>query len=440
MEKLIGEVVGGCRIEELIGKGGMGVVYRAHHLALDIPVAVKILQPTLSLVNDKERFLREARTTARLRNPYIVGVLNVGCEKGLHFIVMEYVEGKNLLDIITKRKKIPVSEAVEIAAQVLEALDAAFKQGIVHRDIKPENIIVDKEGKVRLTDLGLARVCGDISLTQTSVSLGSPYYIAPEQAENPRSTDHRADLYSLGCTIFHMISGSPPYCGESFVEVILDHIRKPVPSLQRFERSVNLSLSEFVKKMMAKSPEKRYGTPAEALVALREAVSEKTAGSRGERKNSRYLQTFAKMAIFMLVTAAVFLLYRNGHLLNAGKFLLNIKNGLTRGTPQTLKDSLQFINGQNLPLDQFQTNRINSLHKAVIYGSVEDVRFLLESGADPNAADSQGNSPLHYALKRGDLMIIRLLIGQGAKLNQRDRFDIDAGNGGVDTDSDIDAQ
>ena len=445
MEKLIGEVVGGCRIEELIGKGGMGVVYRAHHLALDIPVAVKILQPTLSLVNDKERFLREARTTARLRNPYIVGVLNVGCEKGLHFIVMEYVEGKNLLDIITKRKKIPVSEAVEIAAQVLEALDAAFKQGIVHRDIKPENIIVDKEGKVRLTDLGLARVCGDISLTQTSVSLGSPYYIAPEQAENPRSTDHRADLYSLGCTIFHMISGSPPYCGESFVEVILDHIRKPVPSLQRFERNVSLPLSEFVTKMMAKSPEKRYGTPAEALAALREAVSEKTAGCRGEKenakkKNFRYLQTFAKMAIFMLVAAALFLLYRNGHLLNAGKFLLNIKKGLIRETPQTLEDSLQFINSQNLPLDQFRTNQINSLHKAVISGSVEDVRFLLESGADPNAADSQENSPLHYALKRGNLMIIRLLIGQGAKLNQRDRFDIDASNDGVDTGSDIDAQ
>ena len=113
---------------------------------------------------------------------------------------------------------------------------------------------------------------------------------------------------------------------------------------------------------------------------------------------------------------------------------------MIRETPQTLEDSLQFINSQNLPLDQFRTNQINSLHKAVISGSVEDVRFLLESGADPNAADSQENSPLHYALKRGNLMIIRLLIGQGAKLNQRDRFDIDASNGGVDTDSDIDAQ
>ena len=146
------------------------------------------------------------------------------------------------------------------------------------------------------------------------------------------------------------------------------------------------------------------------------------------------------MAIFMLVAAALFLLYRNGHLLNAGKFLLNIKKGLIRETPQTLEDSLQFINSQNLPLDQFRTNQINSLHKAVISGSVEDVRFLLESGADPNAADSQENSPLHYALKRGNLMIIRLLIGQGAKLNQRDRFDIDASNDGVDTGSDIDAQ
>ena len=184
IDDLDGKVIGGCRIERKIGQGGMGVVYKALHVALDIPVALKLLLPS-ALLNPGavDRFLQEARAAAKLRHPAIIGVMDVGEDQGYNYIIMEYCDGVNLSTLIAERKKgISIPEAVKIAEQILDGIDYAHKNRIIHRDIKPENILIFQSGRAKLVDLGLAKnLNNDVLLTQTSVTLGSPHYIAPER-------------------------------------------------------------------------------------------------------------------------------------------------------------------------------------------------------------------------------------------------------------------
>ena len=173
--------------------------------------------------------------------------------------------------MLAERTALPREEAVAIALEVLDALRAAQDNGIVHRDIKPENIMIDASGTVRVTDLGLARSVSDVNLTQSSMILGSPLYVAPEQADNPAAADIRADIYSLGCTLFHMLAGSPPFTGTTPVEVILNHTRKPVPHLSEVNPAFPPELDNVVFTMMQKGPQERYQTPQEASAALKSA-------------------------------------------------------------------------------------------------------------------------------------------------------------------------
>jgi serine/threonine protein kinase len=268
---LSGTELGGCRIEKKLGQGGMGAVYKAHHLALDIPVAVKVLPPYMAASHPRfvERFVREARAAARIQHQNIVGVMNVGEEKGLNYIVMQFVDGETLQARIAGRERLSPAESVVIAAQLCEALTAAHSHGIIHRDIKPDNIMIDRYGLVRLADLGLAKnLEEDSHLTASGMGMGTPHYMPPEQAANAKNADARSDIYSLGCTLFEMLTGQVPYDGESGFTIMTKHSNDPIPDARALAAEVPAELSAIVRKTMAKRPEERHQSAAELLAEL----------------------------------------------------------------------------------------------------------------------------------------------------------------------------
>jgi serine/threonine protein kinase len=273
---ILNKVIGGCRIKRLIGQGGMSAVYKAHHVALDISVALKLLLPSaLQNHNAAERFFQEARAATKLRHPAIIGVMDVGIDKGYYFLIMEYCDGTNLRTMIDKGKKgIPIPQAVAITEQILEGTEYAHMNGIIHRDIKPENILIFKSGRAKLADLGLIKdLNNQLILTQTNMMVGSPYYIAPEQAQDPRNIDGRADLYAIGCTLFHMITGKPPFTGSTAVKVIISHIKSPVPNILELCPALKEPVALVIYKLLEKDPKNRYKFAADARMALMEAFA-----------------------------------------------------------------------------------------------------------------------------------------------------------------------
>ena len=270
-DALAGREVGGCRLERKLGQGGMGAVYRAHHRALDIPVAVKILPPEFARAHPDavERFSNEARAAAKLQHPNIVGVLNVGTDAGLHFIVMQLVDGESLQKILDREGQLPVGKALGIARQIVEALRVAAEHRIVHRDIKPDNILIGRDGVARLADLGLAKTLGaDTALTASGSALGTPHYMAPEQAEDAKSADHRSDLYSVGCILYRMLCGRVPYEGSSLFAILRKHVEAPVPDPLQANPALPPALAAVIARLLAKSPDRRFQTAAELQTAL----------------------------------------------------------------------------------------------------------------------------------------------------------------------------
>ncbi len=311
---LTGLELGGCRIEGKLGQGGMGAVYKAHHIALDIPVAVKVLPPYLAASQPRfvERFVREARAAARLQHQNIVGVMNVGEEKGLHFIVMQYVDGETLQARIAARGRLPPAEAAHVAEQLCAALDVAQRHGIVHRDVKPDNVMIDRFGVTRLADLGLAKdLDADSRLTASGLGMGTPHYMSPEQAVNARAADHRSDLYSLGCTMYEMLTGRAPYDGDSGFAILTQHSNAPIPDAREAVPEIPEELAALVRRMMAKKPEERPQSAGEVLAELRRMTPSVGAGGNGttppravSRRASRALHVAAAV-LGLLAVAAV---------------------------------------------------------------------------------------------------------------------------------------
>ncbi len=261
-----GKTLGNCRLLRKIGQGGMGAVYLAHHETLDKSVAVKILPE--SLASDEgfvERFLREARAAAKLDHPNVIRVLDAGSAEGAHYIVMEYVDGTDLQKIVERRKKIGVRDTLSVAKHVALALAAAHKLGIVHRDIKPANILITKNGTVKVSDFGLARhVQADGQVTRPDEMVGTPHYISPEQARAEK-VDGRSDIYSLGATLYCLLTGKPPFSGPSALSIVLKHTdpnARPTP-VRRLEPSVPETVEALVEKAMAKDPARRFQTAEE---------------------------------------------------------------------------------------------------------------------------------------------------------------------------------
>ncbi|MGQ9779106.1 MAG: Stk1 family PASTA domain-containing Ser/Thr kinase [Bacillota bacterium] len=270
---MIGTVLGNrYRLEELIGEGGMALVYKAECSVLARPVAVKILRPQFAADAEfVERFRREAQAAARLSHPNIVTVYDVGQDKGLNYIVMEYVPGENLKEIIKREAPFTVARALNIARQICEALHHAHQHNIIHRDIKPHNILITPEGLVKVTDFGIARAVSASTLTQGGAVLGSVQYFSPEQAKGaPASV--ASDIYSLGCVLYEMLTGSVPFKGESPIAIALKHIQEDPAPLRQFRPGIPPAVENLVARALAKDPSLRFPSALAMLRAIKAAL------------------------------------------------------------------------------------------------------------------------------------------------------------------------
>ena len=250
-------------IEGLIGEGGMANVYLASDTILDRKVAVKVLRGDLA--GDEKfvrRFQREALAASSLSHPNIVEIYDVGEDDGNFYIVMEYIEGKTLKQLIKKRGVLSIPETIDIMLQLLDALQVAHDSYIIHRDIKPQNIMIKESGLVKITDFGIAVALNSVELTQTNSVMGSVHYLPPEQASGKGSTI-RSDIYSLGILMFEMLTGKMPYKGDSAVEIALKHMKEPMPSARELNPVIPQSIENIILKAAAKNPKNRYKNVSE---------------------------------------------------------------------------------------------------------------------------------------------------------------------------------
>jgi serine/threonine protein kinase/tetratricopeptide (TPR) repeat protein len=280
-KKSRGLLVGRYFILDKLGQGGMGVVFKARHRTTGKIVALKILPP--SFARDRQalsRFTREIEAAGRLNHPNLVAALDANLDRGVHFLVMEYVEGRDLDRVVQANGPLPVVQAVDCLIQAAQGLDAAHAQGIIHRDIKPGNLMLDGTGKVRVLDLGLARIveaanpfgqAAGSRLTQSGMYMGTVDFMAPEQAEDSRHADLRADIYSLGCTLYFLLTGRTPFEGETVLKRLMAHQVRPAPALRAIRLDVSPALESAYQKMMAKNPADRPGTMT-AVIALLESA------------------------------------------------------------------------------------------------------------------------------------------------------------------------
>ena len=259
---MVGEVLADrYELEELVGTGGMSSVFRAHDRLLDRKVALKILHQQYSADDDYvERFKREARSVAALSHPNIVTVIDRGEHGDRQFIVFEYVAGENLKRMIERRGPAPVPNALELAIQIARGLAFAHQQGLVHRDVKPQNVLLNGDGRAKVTDFGIARSL-DVQhgMTQTGTVLGTSDYIAPEQAQGQRVDEH-SDVYSLGVVLYELLTSEVPFPGENFVAVAMRHINEEPPSVLGKRPDVSPRVDDAIRRAMAKRPEDRFPT------------------------------------------------------------------------------------------------------------------------------------------------------------------------------------
>jgi serine/threonine protein kinase len=267
-------VLGDYAVQEKIGGGGMGAVYKALHQRMGRVVALKVLRPDIQ--RDPallRRFDREVRAAARLVHPNIVAALDARENDGIHFLITEFVDGEDLDARVRGKGPLGIVEAIDCITQAARGLDYAHRQGVIHRDIKPANLLIDSQGTVKVLDMGLARFdAGDdiepMNLTRSGMVMGTPLYMAPEQARDTRKADARSDVYSLGCTLYFLLTGKPVYHAENAVDTILSHVSQPIPSLAAANPKAPAELDQIFRKLVAKKPEERFQTAQEVVAVL----------------------------------------------------------------------------------------------------------------------------------------------------------------------------
>jgi len=274
-----GTRLGVYEIVRCLGAGGIGEVYLARQIRLDRHVALKVLTPKLT--NDSEslqRFEREMRAIARLDHPNVVHAYDANESDGIHFLVMEYVDGQDLHALVRQHGPLQPDQAVDYVIQAAQGLAAAHAQNIVHRDIKPSNLLLDQNGQVKVLDLGLARLDVGVSnnspseLTTSGVIMGTVDYMAPEQGNDSRRVDGRSDVYSLGCTLFFLLTGRSPYTGDGLLDRVVAHRLNEIPNIQTFCPAASDSLAKLLNRCLAKTPIDRYQSMPELIAALKECV------------------------------------------------------------------------------------------------------------------------------------------------------------------------
>ncbi|MBI5365674.1 MAG: serine/threonine protein kinase, partial [Planctomycetes bacterium] len=268
LDNLEGRVLSGCKVLQKIAIGGMGSIYKGRQLSMNRDVAVKVLSDELS--KDRayvQRFILEARAAGELSHTNMIHVIDVGTFEGLYYYLMEYVEGDGLDAVLERRGQLDLDETLNIALQTASALEHAHKHGIIHRDIKPDNLILMKDGTIKVADLGIAKKMsvGTHGLTQPGMVLGTPFYMAPEQGKDSRLVDARSDLYALGASMYHMLTGKVPFDGKTCLEVVLKAIdEEPVP-LRELNPSLPDGVVAMIEKLMRKKPEERYQTASDLI-------------------------------------------------------------------------------------------------------------------------------------------------------------------------------
>ena len=277
-------------IEQLIKRGGMGAVYRGKHVLMDKTVAIKVLRPSLAADHEVvARFSREAKAASRISHPHAVSVTDFGeAENGVVFLVMEYLDGRTLKDIIRSEGPMPLARATEIMRQVAGALDAAHAEGVIHRDLKSDNIMLVKHDGgdwVKVLDFGIAKIkqpdgARDADLTSPDLIIGTPQYMSPEQCAGSNAIDARADVYSLGVILFEMLAGKVPFTGESPTVIMMKQVQEPPPSLLAERPDLPIGTGEVVARALAKRPEDRFQSAGELSAALSRAAGEETGAGR----------------------------------------------------------------------------------------------------------------------------------------------------------------
>ena len=275
IEESSSQQIPGYQILEKLGAGAMARVFKARQVSLDRIVAIKVLADTLSKNPEfVDRFYKEGKAAAKLNHPNIVQAIDVGEARGAHYFVMEYVEGESLYDQLAKGKVFTEKEALRVIIQIARALEHAHAQGLIHRDVKPKNIMMTRDGQAKLADMGLARAATDMEAAQAEAgrAYGTPYYISPEQIRGEVNIDFRADIYSLGATLYHVVVGRVPFDGATPTAVMHKHLKEPLTPPDHINPNLSAGFGEVVEVMMAKDPRRRYASTTDLLMDL-EAIA-----------------------------------------------------------------------------------------------------------------------------------------------------------------------
>ena len=281
-QELSGRVLGGCTLERLLGQGGMGAVYLARQDRPSRHVAVKVLLPNMLMTSQMQelylaRFRREADIVARLEHVNIVPIYAYGEQDGLAYLVMPYLEGGSLYDVLEGRGRLSLNETIQYLKETAAGLDYAHEHGIIHRDLKPANFLLHSDGRLLLSDFGIARVLQDemstagVALTKAGTMLGTPYYMSPEMLRGEQ-IDHRADLYALGIIVYQLLSGQPPFQGDTPYAIITGHMQGQPPLLHQINPAIPSAVDTVVQKALAKKPGDRYPSARLLVEALSAAA------------------------------------------------------------------------------------------------------------------------------------------------------------------------
>lgn len=278
-EELVGQTLGKYELIERIGRGGMAEVYKAYHVTLDRYVAIKVLHSFLGEdANFKLRFEREARNIAQLRHPNIVQVYDYDHEQNndVYFMVMEFIDGPTLQTKLKKHEEnrscLDVSAALSIASTLADALSYAHQKHMIHRDLKPANIMFDNDGRVVLTDFGIAKIITGPNVTATGSMVGTPAYMAPELGMG-KNGDHRSDIYSLGIVLFQMLTGSVPFNADTPIGIMMQHVNNPIPIPSSHNKAITPELEAILFRTLQKDPEKRYQDISDMIFDINQIIS-----------------------------------------------------------------------------------------------------------------------------------------------------------------------
>jgi eukaryotic-like serine/threonine-protein kinase len=269
-------------LEEVVGHGGMSTVYKAHDSLLERNVALKVLHQQYNEDEDfVERFKHEARSVAQLQHPNIVTVIDRGEEDGRQYIVFEFIDGENLKELVVRKGRLDLRDALEIANEIARGLAFAHDHGLIHRDVKPQNVLLNGDGRAKVTDFGIARSLDvDHGVTQTGTILGTSNYIAPEQASG-QPVDAHTDVYSLGIVLYEMLTGELPFPGESFVAIAMKHIQEPSPNVLDVRGDIPLRVAEMIDRALEKDPEQRFPTMDAFAAEIEASLAELDRGEDG---------------------------------------------------------------------------------------------------------------------------------------------------------------